>query len=107
MVAEGDQEPRSTGSYSIRLYSGAEPKFPTDDFLHGLIRERDGSVEDVQLDTSANQDKPAIVVIIKSAGSGGYLSADQFQLDNNRQLQLTNTVNGLENNVDPVKAFSE
>ncbi len=106
MVAEGDQEPRSAGSYSIRLYLGTEPKFPTDDFLHGLIRERDGSIEDVKLDDSTNKNNPAIIVIIKSAGSGGYLSADQFHLsNNNRQLQLTNTVNGLENNVDPIKAL--
>jgi hypothetical protein len=32
VVAEGDMEPRSIGSYSIRFYGARNPDFPTDDF---------------------------------------------------------------------------
>ncbi|OED50768.1 hypothetical protein ACH42_00685 [Endozoicomonas sp. (ex Bugula neritina AB1)] len=89
MIDEGDREPRSTGSYSIRLYSGIEPKFPTDDFLYGEIRRRDGSIKSVELDATESKSNPAIVIIIESAGSGDYLSVDKFKLSNNKQqLQL-------------------
>ena len=45
VVAEGEFEPRSIGSYSLRLYSGVMPEFPFDDFLDGVISRRDGTVE--------------------------------------------------------------
>jgi hypothetical protein len=32
VVAEGDLEPRSIGSYSVRIY-GANPEYPTDDYI--------------------------------------------------------------------------
>lgn len=88
MVAEGDQEPRSTGSYAIRLYSGAQPEFPTDDFLYGTMRKRDGSIKHVELDFKESKTNPAIVIVIESAGTGDYLSVDKFKVNNN-QLHLT------------------
>jgi len=45
VVAEGEGEPRSIGSYSIRLYGSANPDFPLDDFIAGVVVPRDGSVE--------------------------------------------------------------
>ena len=39
VVSEGDGEPRSTGSVAVRLYSGANPDYPLDQFLCGLILE--------------------------------------------------------------------
>ncbi|MGY0215829.1 PliI family lysozyme inhibitor of I-type lysozyme [Endozoicomonadaceae bacterium StTr2] len=103
VIAEGDREPRSAGSYSIRLYAGYEPRFPTDDFLDGLIRPRDGSIEKVTLEATDNSDMPSVVVIIRNAGSGGYLSADAFKLDQTgRRLELSGSVEGLASDADPV-----
>jgi hypothetical protein len=85
-VAEGDNEPRSTGSYSIRLYGGSNPDFPLDDFITGQIYPRDGTVERL-LNTDANGDGIGeVVVVMRSAGSGGYLSVDLFSWQN-RQLK--------------------
>ena len=33
VVAEGDFEPRSIGSYSLRIYAGTNPDFPYDAFM--------------------------------------------------------------------------
>ena len=40
MVDEGENEPRSIGSYSIRIYSGAMAEYPFDDFVTGIILPR-------------------------------------------------------------------
>ncbi|QLI81770.1 hypothetical protein HZU75_09615 [Chitinibacter fontanus] len=91
-VAEGDNEPRSIGSYSIRLYGGSNPNFPFDDFLAGQIYPRDGSVERV-LNTDADGDGIGeVVVVMRSAGSGGYLNVDLFSWQHQqlkRILRLT------------------
>src|SRR5262249_39961777 len=69
LVSEGDFEPRSIGSYSLRVYGGSSKKFPTDDFVVGLIRPRNGTVETVRFDDIDGDQRPDIVVIIRSAGS--------------------------------------
>jgi len=76
VVAEGDLEPRSIGSYSVRLYRADNPSFPTDDFLGGIILSRNGTIRDgIVTDVDADQ-IPELVIVIESAGTGGYLSAD-------------------------------
>jgi Periplasmic lysozyme inhibitor of I-type lysozyme len=50
IVAEGDFEPRGIGSYSLRVYGGRSKKFPTDDFVAGLIRPRNGTIEALRFD---------------------------------------------------------
>jgi hypothetical protein len=85
-VAEGDNEPRSMGSYSIRLYGGSNPNFPLDDFVTGQIYPRDGTIERL-LNTDADGDGIGeVLVVMRSAGSGGYLSVDLFSWQN-RQLK--------------------
>jgi len=84
VVAEGDLEPRSIGSYSVRLYSGANPKYPTNDFVAGIIKERDGGIDQVLLADLAGDGHVEIIVITRSAGSGGYLSAQSFALGKRR-----------------------
>ncbi|HEY9035287.1 MAG TPA: PliI family lysozyme inhibitor of I-type lysozyme [Pseudomonadales bacterium] len=84
IVAEGEQEPRSVGSYSIRLYGGANAKAPTDDFQAGIVRPRDGTVESVRFAEFDNDDTQEVVVTVRSAGSGGYQSADVFRIDNDK-----------------------
>ena len=47
---------------------------------------------------------PEIIVIIRSAGTGGYLSADAFQLGDTA-LNLLESVSGLAKDADPVWAL--
>ena len=104
VVAEGDLEPRSIGSYSLRLYSGRAPEFPTDDFVAGTIRPRDGTIARVLLEDLDGDAKPEIVIAMHSAGSGGYLSADAFRYAE-RSLARLATVSGLDPGADPVAAL--
>lgn len=85
VVAEGDFEPRSIGSYSVRLYSGANPIFPFDDFLSGVIRARDGFVKSTMVKTVDGHE--AIVVKIETAGSGAYSYSDVWLIEG-KQLVL-------------------
>lgn len=104
VVAEGDLEPRSIGSYSVRLYSSRNPEFPLDDFLSGVIRPRDGPVLKVLLEDVDAQAGPEIVVVKQGAGSGGYLSADAFRYGTNSASWLA-SVSGLSPGRDPVDAL--
>lgn len=73
-------EPIGTGSYAVRIYSVADSCLPYDHFVADTVRPRDGTVEDVRfadLDCSGSQE---VIVVIRSAGSGGYLTADAFRL---------------------------
>src|SRR5262245_39687483 len=80
VVAEGDFEPRSIGSYSLRIYAGTNPDFPYDAFMAGTVRPRDGTVEDLKFFDLDRDGVLDIIVILRSAGSGGYRSADAFEL---------------------------
>lgn len=104
VVAEGDLEPRSLGSYSLRLYSGRNPEFPLDDFVAGVIRPRYGTIARVLLEDLNGDRHPEIIVVGQSAGSGGYLSADAFRLGTSSISWLA-TVSGLGPGRDPVKAL--
>lgn len=105
VVAEGDFEPRSIGSYSLRIY-GANPEFPTDDFLSGTVRSRDGYIEKVVIQDINGDGAEEIIVIVRSAGTGGYLSADAFQY-RSKQLALTSSVADLQKNVDPIQELTK
>ena len=104
VVAEGDFEARSIGSFSVRLYQAASPGDETTFFSMGLVRVRDGAIEEVELTDIDGDRKPEIIVIVRSAGSGGYLSSHAFAYDDNR-LTLLNTAEGLPSNADPVEAL--
>ena len=105
-VAEGENEPRSIGSYAIRLYGGANPDFPLDDFITGQIYPRDGAVERV-LNTDLNGDGVGeVVVIMRSAGSGGYLSADVFSWQN-KTLKRIQSITDLGPKDDPVAELKQ
>ena len=106
VVAEGDLEPRSTGSFSVRLYSGENPQFPTDDFLAGVIHARDGSIEKVLLADVDGDGRDEIVVIVRCAGTGSYLSAHAFAIDQKR-LVLRASVADLARDADPVSALKK
>jgi hypothetical protein len=78
VVAEAAREPRSIGSYSVRLYGARNPDFPFDDFVAGTIQSRDGTLDTLSLEDIDGDTNIDLVVIIVSAGSGGYLSGDAF-----------------------------
>jgi len=105
-VAEGENEPRSIGSYAIRLYGGANPDFPLDDFITGQIYPRDGTIERV-INTDLNGDGTGeVVVIMRSAGSGGYLSADVFSWQN-KTLKRIQSISDLGPKDDPVAELKQ
>ena len=104
VVAEGELEPRGVGSYSLRVYAAASPRFPYDDFVAGTVRPRDGRVEDVRFSDLDRDGVPDIVVVIRSAGTGGYLSADAFRL-RGTALTLLGSVSGLPSDADPILAL--
>ena len=79
VVEESALEPRSIGSYSIRLYDLTNPDFPTDNFVYGIVRARDGTVQSIEKADINKDGEEDLVVLIRSAGSGGYLQAEAFQ----------------------------
>lgn len=103
VVAEGDYEPRSIGSYSVRLY-GDNPKWPTDDFKCGIIRERDGVIEKLLMQDINGDGTNELNVIIRCVGSGAYISADAFQYRDGT-LEIAASVEGLDKTADPIKAL--
>lgn len=104
VIAEGDFEARSIGSFSVRLFDAAPPGDETTFFVAGQVRTRDGTVERVVLADIAGDPRPEIVVIVRSAGTGGYLSAHAFAFDAQR-LTFRGVVEGLPATADPVAAL--
>ena len=101
MVAEGDLEARSIGSFSLRLYDAAPPEDETTFFRMGQVRTRDGTIEKVVVADIAGDQRPEIVVIVRSAGTGGYLSAHAFTVDKQR-LVFRSVAEGLPPDADPI-----
>lgn len=106
VVAEGDFEARSIGSFSVRLYAAAEPLNETTFYTSGLIHPRDGVVEDVVVADIDGDLTQEIVVIARSAGSGGYLSAYAFTAFTGR-LRFLVSAEGLAADADPVSALQK
>lgn len=104
VAAEGDLEPRSIGSYALRIYTYSNPNFPFDRFLTGVVRRRDGLLQDIRFADLDGQGSPEIIVVIRSAGSAGYLSADGFRFHDNTLLPLA-SVSGLPADADPIDAL--
>lgn len=105
VAAEGDLEPRSIGSYSLRLYAKNDPAFPYDDFIAGIVRPRDGSIESIRFADLDRDGVPEIVVVMRAAGSGGFLSADAFRFQTST-LTLLTSVSGIEGDADPLRALA-
>lgn len=81
VVAEGDFEPRSMGSYSVRMYEVLNPDFPTDNFVCGIVAERDGSVERVIVHDLDGKGMKEVIVTIRCVGTGSYLSAHAYRYE--------------------------
>ena len=102
VISEGDFEPRSIGSYSLRAYAGDNRRFPYDDFLAGVVRPRDGTIEALKFADLNRDASPEIIVVMRSAGTGGYVSADTFQMRDGT-LTLLAAVSGLAKDADPIR----
>ena len=106
VVAEGDLEPRSIGSYTVRVYSNSQPEYPTDDFLAGLVKERDGTVEDVLFADVNGDGIKDIVVTMRCVGTGSYLAAVAFTFKN-KHLSEIGSVAGLPKDADCVAVLTK
>jgi hypothetical protein len=104
VVAEGDFEARSIGSFSVRLYEAASAEDETTFFVSGLIHSRDGVVEDLTLADVDGDLHQEIVVIARSVGTGSYLSAYAFSAAGDK-LIFRAEVEGLAPDADPVEAL--
>lgn len=102
VVAEGEFEARSIGSFTVRLYQSAQTGDETTFFTNGLVRARDGVIEKVLLGDINNDEQPEIIVIIRSVGTGSYLSAYAFSISKEEQLFQIAMVEGLQPEADPV-----
>lgn len=102
---EGEGEPRSTGSYALRLYKSGDPSYPFDVFVAGAVRAREGTLEALKFADLNRDGKNEIIVVVRSAGSGGYLSADAYRLQKGA-LVLAASKSGLPANADPVAELS-
>ncbi|MFM8753329.1 MAG: PliI family lysozyme inhibitor of I-type lysozyme [Phenylobacterium sp.] len=102
---EGEGEPRSIGSYALRLYKAGDPSFPFDAFAAGAVRPRDGRLEALKFADIDRDGRPEVIVVSRSAGSGGYLSVDAFRFQKDA-LVLAASKSGLPADADPVAALS-
>ena len=106
LVSENPLEPRSVGSYTVNTYAVENPDQPYDRFIAGLVRPRDGVLESIKIvDLNSDGDKE-LVVVIRSVGTGGYLSADAFDISRDG-LTFLNKVTGLAADANPVSALTK
>lgn len=106
LVSENTLEPRSVGSYTVNTYLVVNPEQRYDRFISGLVMSRNGFVEAIKMvDLNSDGDKE-LVVIIRSVGTGNYLSADAFDI-NRDSLTFLKTVTGLAADANPVSALTK
>jgi len=106
VVAEGDFEARSIGSFSVRLYEAAAAPDETTFFVAGLIRARDGVVEKVILADIDDDKQQEVIVIVRSVGTGSYQSAHAFAIAK-ETLVFLSAVEDLAPDADPVAALQK
>lgn len=106
VVAEGELEARSTGSYSVRLYQAAPDTDRTTFYQDGVVVARNGTVEKVVLTDIEGKGGEDLVVIVRSAGTGGALSARAFAYDQTN-LSLIAQVDDLPAGADAVGALRQ
>jgi hypothetical protein len=104
VVEEGELEARSIGSFSVRLYEAAAAPDETTFFTDGLVRARDGVIDRVMLADVGGDPKPEIIVVMRSVGTGGYLSVQAFSVAADK-LILYAAVEGLSVDADPAAAL--
>ena len=106
VIAEGDLEPRSIGSYTVRVYRERSIKFPTDAFMTGIVRPRNGTIDAVRFADVDGDNRADLIVIMRSVGSGGYLRAEAFRYRDS-SLDLIGSVAGLDKAADVIEALRD
>ena len=106
VVAEGEFEARSVGSFSLRLYEAAAAPDDTTFFISGLVHARNGFVEKVILADIDGDQQQEVVVMTRSAGTGSYLSAHAFSVAKDR-LIFRAVVEGLAADANAVEALQK
>lgn len=106
VVAEGDFEARSIGSYSVRLYSTGSVQVNDDAgaFASGLVRMRNGTLEKVFLENLRPGEAPSLIVTMRSVGTGSYVTADAFKVAGNKVV-LRTSIADIAPDADPVAAL--
>jgi hypothetical protein len=91
----------------VRVYAarGARPGDDTTFFSMGAVRARDGTLEKAFAADLGDGGPPSLVVTIRGAGSGGYLSADAFAIGGDN-VSLRASVSGLPAGADAVAALT-
>lgn len=105
-VAAGPGESASIGSYALRLYQNSNPDFPTDDFIAGVIRPRDGSLLPLEWQDITGDGDEELIVRTESAGSGSYVSADAFSFGES-EISLVASVSDLGPDADVISALQD
>lgn len=104
VVAEGDAEPASIGSYSVRIYTPNADGGKRDFFLAGEVFPRDGFLTSVALADVDGDQLEELVVVLESAGTGSYISAHAWHyLDGH--ISVIASVEGLLPEVDLIAAL--
>jgi len=104
VVAEGELEARSIGSFSLRIYAHGDADNKTTFFVTGLVYKRNGFLESIYLDDIDNDNLQDIVVVTHSAGSGNFQSAYAFKYSKSK-LELISSVEGIDANKDTSNAL--
>ncbi|BFM13156.1 hypothetical protein R50072_33090 [Simiduia litorea] len=79
VVEEGRGEPKSIGSYSVRVYQNSDQGNMRDFFVTGLIFARDGFLKQAELADIDDDGQLDLVVVFESAGSGSYVTAHAWR----------------------------
>ena len=77
VVAEGDLEPRSIGTFSVRVYRNLD----VGDYVAGVIARRDGFVKTAYRVARDGSTVDEIIVEVETAGSGRYVERLAFAFD--------------------------
>ena len=99
VVEEGTAEPRSIGSYAVRVYHGRPNGGDALFFKTGIVRARDGTLAKLAFVDLDGDRLDELAVIMQSVGSGSYLAADAFRLRNG-VLSWVASVDGLQSTAD-------
>ena len=86
VVATGDFEPQVIGSFTVRFYRANDEAvskgFDVDNFVAGILLERDGVIEKVEMMDIDGDLSKELIISVRCAGSGAYLSGFALTLRN-------------------------
>ncbi|WP_108652766.1 PliI family lysozyme inhibitor of I-type lysozyme [Dongshaea marina] len=102
-IAEGEFEPRSGGSYSVRLYDGESSIAEPNQYISGLIQPRDGFIARAEFVDLNGDGHSELVVVIHSA-TGNHLSADAYSYDEN-SLKLLVSAGEMSSHTNPLQVL--